>query len=118
VIFVGAPDRIDELERSYRAKWNEKIYICRTWDHYLEFLSLRANKGNGLRALATALGVDLADVAAFGDAENDIPMLQVCGMGIAMRNAPDAVKKAARHVSPWTNDEDGVAREWERLKAR
>jgi hypothetical protein len=116
VIFVGAPGTIDDMEKMFRARWDSEIYICRTWDHYLEFLSPKANKGNGLCALAKALGVDLADVAAFGDAENDIPMLQVCGMGIAMKNAPDSVKRAARRVSPWSNDEDGVAREWERLK--
>ncbi|MBD3316740.1 MAG: Cof-type HAD-IIB family hydrolase [Chitinivibrionales bacterium] len=117
VIFVGAPNTIDEMEEAFRAQWDGEIYICRTWDHYLEFLSPQANKGKGLRALATALGVDLADVVAFGDAENDIPMLKACGMGVAMQNAPDPVKEAADYVSEWTNDEDGVAKEWERLKA-
>jgi hypothetical protein len=116
IIFVGDVKRLDAIEEAYRKQWGSQVYICRTWDHYLEFLNLGANKGNGLRALAKSLDIDMADVVAFGDAENDIPMLEAAGTGIAMRNAPDFVKRVAHHVSPWTNDEDGVAREWERLK--
>jgi hydroxymethylpyrimidine pyrophosphatase-like HAD family hydrolase len=40
------------------------------------------------------------------------------GWPVAMANAEDGVKAASRYVSPWTNDQDGVAREWERLKGQ
>ncbi len=116
IIFVGDESRLDGLEALFREKWDSELYICRTWNYYLEFLSVDADKGNGIRALAKALGIAMKDVAAFGDADNDIPMLKACGMGIAMRNATDKVKKSAWRVSSWTNDEDGVAREWENLK--
>ena len=43
-----------------------------------------------------------------GDSESDIEMLRWAGLGIAMRNSPDEVKKAALHIAP-SNDEDGVA---------
>jgi hydroxymethylpyrimidine pyrophosphatase-like HAD family hydrolase len=43
-------------------------------------------------------------------------MLKKAGLGIAMANAPDEVKRAARRVSSWTNDDNGVAREWELIK--
>ncbi len=116
IIFVGSPPVLDEQEHHFRSLWGDSVYICRTWDYYLEFLDPKANKASGLEALALAYGIDLSEVAAFGDAQNDIPMLQKAGLGIAMANAGVEVKSAADRVSPWTNNEDGVAREWELLR--
>jgi hypothetical protein len=116
VIFVGAAAEIDRQEKLFRGLWGTSVYICRTWDHYLEFLDVRANKAAGLEALAKEYGIGWPDIAAFGDAANDIPMLQKAGCGIAMANAAPEVKRAAGRASPWTNDEDGVAREWELMK--
>ncbi len=118
VIFVGEPVLLDELQESFRALWDGQVYMCRTWEYYLEFLDLEANKARGIEALAHALGVSLADAVAFGDAENDIPMLEACGIGIAVRNASEHAKTAAKHVSEWSNEEDAVAKEWQRLKAQ
>jgi Cof subfamily protein (haloacid dehalogenase superfamily) len=116
IIFVGASATIDEQEEYFQKLWGESVYICRTWDHYLEFLNPNANKGAGLAALAAVYNVELSQAVAFGDANNDIPMLQRVGLGIAPANAPAAVKSAARRVSAWTNDEDCVAKEWEYIK--
>ena len=45
---------------------------------------------------------------AFGDAANDIPMLQTAGVGVAMGNASEETKAAADYVTA-TNDEDGIS---------
>jgi Cof subfamily protein (haloacid dehalogenase superfamily) len=116
VIFVGAPPVIDEQEKKFRNLWGDSVYICRTWDYYLEFLDPYANKALGLEALAQAYHISWPEIAAFGDAANDIPMLQKAGLGIAMANAPDAVKQAAHRISCWTNNDNGVAKEWELIK--
>jgi Cof subfamily protein (haloacid dehalogenase superfamily) len=116
IIFVGSKPFLDEQERQFRALWGESVYICRTWDYYLEFLDPKANKASGLEALAHAYGIELSQVAAFGDSQNDIPMLQRAGLGVAMANAGAEVKSAASRVSKWTNNEDGIAREWEEIK--
>jgi Cof subfamily protein (haloacid dehalogenase superfamily) len=116
VIFVGASAVIDKEEKYFRKLWGDSVYICRTWDHYLEFLDPLANKAAGTGALAKAYGVAWPEIAAFGDAANDIPMLRKAGLGVAMANALDEVKRAASRVSPWTNNDDGVAREWEVIK--
>jgi Cof subfamily protein (haloacid dehalogenase superfamily) len=115
-IFVGDGKELDEEEKRFRALWDSEIYIVRTWDHYLEFLHRDANKGTALGILAASYGISMSDVVAFGDAANDIPMLKIAGTGIAMKNADEPTRKAASHISPWTNEEDGVAREWERIK--
>lgn len=117
IIFVGDNKTLDKEEEMFRKRWDSELYIVRTWDYYLEFLNPKANKARGISALADHFGIDLADVATFGDSENDIPMLRTAGHGIAMQNASDKVKAAAGYVSPWTNDQDAIAREWERLRA-
>lgn len=116
ILFVGEPSEIDRQETYFKNLWKDSIYICRTWDYYLEFLNPSANKGVGLKMLAQAHGLDLSQTVAFGDAENDIPMLKTAGIGIAVGNALDEVKAAARKVSPWSNDEDAIAREWSLIK--
>jgi len=116
IIFVGAPSYIDELETHFRGLWSDsEVYVCRSWDHYLEFMSPMATKGLGLTELCNALGIDMADAAAYGDAENDIPMLSAAGHGTAMRNSHPKVLAAAKRVTELTNDEDWVAREWQRF---
>lgn len=116
ILFVGDSSELDKQEAYFRSLWKDSIYICRTWDHYLEFMNPLANKGTGLKILAQAHGIDLSQTVAFGDAENDIPMLEAAGMGIAMGNAPDKVKEVASKVSSWSNDEDAIAREWSLMK--
>ena len=61
-----------------------------------------------------ALGIELSQVAALGDGQNDMEMLREAGLGIAMGNASDGVKSAADWITG-TNDEDGVAQAVGRL---
>ena len=71
------------------------------------------SKASGVIALAKALEIPLAEVMAIGDNNNDIPMLQAAGWGVAMGQAPLAVKAAAQAVTT-TNAEDGAAQAIER----
>ena len=73
-----------------------------------KFSNPYATKGNGLRYLASHLGIPIQQTAAFGDDFPDLSMLQAAGIGIAMKNAPLAVQQAADEVTA-SCDEDGVA---------
>ncbi len=66
------------------------------------------SKASGVIALARTLDIPLAEVMAIGDNNNDIPMLQAAGWGVAMGQAPAAVKATAQVVTA-TNAEDGAA---------
>ena len=68
-----------------------------------------ATKGNGLAQLCQLLEISPGEVMAIGDSGNDIPMLKLAGLGVAMGNAPDYVKAAA-HVCTDSNDADGAAK--------
>jgi Cof subfamily protein (haloacid dehalogenase superfamily) len=76
--------------------------------NYLEILPAGVNKARALINLAASLWVELSEVAAIGDAPNDLEMLNEVGFAIAMGNASDRVKTAADLVVN-TNDNAGVA---------
>ncbi len=74
----------------------------------IEITHSDAHKGAALTWLADHLGVDTADTVAFGDAENDLTMLEVAGDGVAMASSLPCALAAADHVTK-SNDESGVA---------
>jgi hypothetical protein len=86
------------------------IHLVRgTPPFFVECLHPAVNKGEGLRRLCTALGIEPSQVVAFGDGDNDLEFIQLAGMGIAMANARQVLKDAADAVTDYSNDEDGVA---------
>lgn len=85
-----------------------EVSLTESEPEYLEFLPGTANKGEGLRALANHMGIPREQVMAVGDYLNDLEMVRWAGYGVAMGNAVDAVKAAAKHIT-LTNDEAGVA---------
>ena len=74
----------------------------------LEISALGVTKATTLALLTDELGIEPADVLAFGDMPNDLPMLAWAGTSYAMANAHASVLAAVDHVAP-SNDEDGVA---------
>lgn len=81
--------------------------------HYVVLTHPEAEKAKALELVREKLGIPPEETIAMGDSESDIEMLRWAGLGIAMRNSPDAVKKEALHIAP-SNDEDGVA--WAAIK--
>lgn len=75
------------------------------------------NKGAGLKRLCDCLNIPIEQCVAFGDGENDKEFLAVAGLGCAMKNARPAAKEAANLVIDWSNDEDGVACQLEKMIA-
>ena len=85
------------------------VEINSSWWDNLEIMAAGVHKGAALRCLAQRLEIPLDEVMAIGDNENDLPMLQVAGLPVAMGNAVESVKQQCAFVTA-TNDEDGVAR--------
>ncbi|GIJ02529.1 HAD family hydrolase [Spirilliplanes yamanashiensis] len=80
----------------------------------VEISAAGVTKAAGLAWLCEREGIDAAEVLAFGDMPNDVPMLSWAGRGVAMGNAHPAARAVADEVTA-TNDEDGVAAYLERL---
>lgn len=73
---------------------------CVDGGYYIQDLNtLHTDKGTGLRKIAELLGISPEQCAAFGDSENDIPMLKAAGLGVAMGNAMDSAKAAADYIT-------------------
>lgn len=90
------------------------IIISSSLENNLEINALGATKGQGIRRLADHLGLGIEETMACGDGENDLTMIQMAGIGVAMANGEEALKTLADYVTA-TNDEDGVAQAIERF---
>ncbi len=77
--------------------------------YWYKFTKREATKERAVLAACSVCGIRPEQVMAFGDDYADIGMLKICGMGIAMGNAIDEVKREADFVIG-TNDEDGIAK--------
>ena len=108
------PAELKAVQQKIAAFLPESLTVVQTAAFYLEVIPKVINKGQGIRDICGVLGISPAEVISFGDAENDIPMLQAAGMGVAMGNAGEAVKAAADMVT-LTNNEDGIAAALEKL---
>ncbi|HET8976694.1 MAG TPA: HAD family hydrolase [Solirubrobacteraceae bacterium] len=86
-------------------------------DTLLEISAAGVSKATALADLCRRAGVAAADVVAFGDMPNDLPMLVWAGTGVAVANAHEEVIAAADEVTA-SNDEGGVAQVLERFLAR
>lgn len=84
---------------------------------FVEVMAQGVTKATGLAQVCTRLGVDQSEVLAFGDALNDLEMLQWAGRGVAVANALEVVRDAADEVTE-SHLADGVALVIERMLAR
>ena len=66
------------------------------------------------RMASASVSFLIKDIIAFGDEVNEIEMLTLVGLGIAMENADDVVKEAADQIAG-RNDQDGVGKELEKI---
>ncbi|WP_019312732.1 fructose-phosphate phosphohydrolase SppA [Streptococcus mutans] len=78
-------------------------------DNYLEVTSQSVSKENALLEIAKYYDISLSQTMAIGDNYNDIPMLKLAGLGVAMANAPQAVKNEA-DIETVSNNDNGVSK--------
>ncbi len=84
------------------------LSVTASWSDNLELMPEGVSKGSAVRELAQRLGVPRESVMTLGDYDNDLPMIEYAGWGVAMGNASERVRGAARYVT-LTNDQSGVA---------
>lgn len=70
----------------------------------IEITSRLATKANALSHLCATLGIDRENVLAMGDRDNDLPMLEFAGIGVAMENGEDHIKSAADIITASCDD--------------
>ncbi|EKR62571.1 Cof-like hydrolase [Leptospira weilii str. 2006001853] len=75
----------------------------------VEIINVSVSKWSGISNFLFLKGLDGKGVVAFGDERNDLEMLLHSGVGFAMKNAIPEIKKSVRHITRYSNEEDGVA---------
>jgi HAD superfamily hydrolase (TIGR01484 family) len=107
-MFLAEPGVLDTIRPRLTERFGSSVYIAQTHTTFLEILHPGASKGRGLTTALDSLGLSPAEVIAFGDEENDLPLFQAAGFSAAPANAKERVRSAADFLTG-PHFEDGVA---------
>jgi Cof subfamily protein (haloacid dehalogenase superfamily) len=94
VLIAGEPDLLADMEIILKTRYSSVRFV-RSDLHYLEILNPHVNKGRALERLLQLVGVSTSQCIAVGNHMNDYEMLQTAGVGIAVDNAYEPLKRAA-----------------------
>ena len=101
----------DRMVRHFMA--NPALHVVKVYLPYnglwaVDFTNSQVDKAAATIKLGQMIDIDPGDMMAAGDSFNDLPLLRLCGFGIAMGDAPDELKAVADFVAPPV-EEDGLA---------
>ncbi|WP_240915950.1 Cof-type HAD-IIB family hydrolase [Erysipelothrix sp. HDW6C] len=103
-IFMMGEESLIESAKSFTTD----AHITKAYTNAFDIYSRRAGKMKGINVVLNELNLDWHQVIAFGDAANDIDMLEAAEIGVAMGDAPQHVKDVADFVTK-NLDENGIA---------
>ena len=126
-VIIGDIERLSrydtgKIEVRYRPEIEEEVMAVvnehrsdawdavRTFRGTVEFMDPRVNKGWALREYARRQNIPMEETIAFGDMENDIPLLQAAGWGVCLSDGSDACRAAADALTDVPVAEGGVGR--------
>lgn len=107
VLLMGKPATLDQMQEQLRPQFPD-LYIVKSAANLLEIMKKGVSKSGGVKAVAKAFNVKLADCYAFGDNYNDEDMLKAVGHPYLMGNGPADLKKRIKNVT-LDNNHDGIA---------
>lgn len=103
--------------RMKEAAFGERLAVTQAVPEYVELFAAGSSKGAGLARLLERLAIDPVTVLAIGDGDNDLEMLRLDGLGVAVANARPGVRAAADVVVA-PHEDGGVAEALERFVLR
>lgn len=113
-LLQGNPEYILELERILSQKYKDRLGIFKSEPFFLEIVPNGIDKASSIDRLLKTIGFSTDECIACGDGFNDISMIKYAGLGVAMDNASDTVKKVADFIT-LSNDRDGIAHVLEKI---
>lgn len=99
-------DRIEKIRKELAEI--SSVSVTSSWPNNLELVPAGVGKGSALAELAGKLGITREQVMAVGDFDNDLDMIEYAGLGVAMSNASEKVKRIAQYIT-LDNQSNGVA---------
>lgn len=109
IVIGEKEDKILEISKILKEKFAGKVEITVSSPECIDIVPKGCNKAEGVKKISEILKIDMKDIMAFGDGENDIDMLKEVGYPVVMENAKDEIKKQIKNRAP-KNIEDGVAK--------
>lgn len=110
ILFRYDPEREDEVLSFAKTLACDRYRAMRTAPGCVEFMDPCVDKGEGLRQYASASGIPISEIMAFGDNDNDAEMLGAAGLGVCLKNGSAYSKQLADVVTEYPCEEDGVGR--------
>jgi Cof subfamily protein (haloacid dehalogenase superfamily) len=104
LMLLGSPGVIADLRPVIEQTFAGRIMLTSSDEDLIQIAHPTVSKGAALKTVADYYEINMANVLAIGDAPNDVPMLTIAGVGVAMDNAHHAAKAAATWVAPSNND--------------
>ena len=108
VLMLQEPAVLKGIEKNLKPVVRDSMSMNISKPFFLEFTNSSVDKSKTIGILCERLGFSKSEVMAIGDSYNDLTMIRDCGLGVAMLNGPDDVKKYAKHITH-CNNTDGVA---------
>ena len=108
MLAIVAAEENDAIMRALVAENFENCHVTRGAATLVEVVNAQYSKGTALQFLAEHYHVPIEKTIAIGDQLNDISMIEVAGLGIAVQNADKGLKERAAMVSDYTNEEGAV----------
>ncbi|KAL5714365.1 hypothetical protein ACHQM5_016338 [Ranunculus cassubicifolius] len=109
LLFFDTPEGVSTTLRPYWSKATDgRAGVVQAMPDMLEIIPAGTSKGKGVKMLLDHFGATPEEIMAIGDGENDIEMLELASLGVALSNGAEKTKSVA-NVIGLSNDEDGVA---------
>lgn len=107
ILWYDEVKRVGEFLNELSPEMFSEVSYCTSKPSFLEFFSSKVSKSVALEKIGEIYNITREEMIAIGDGLNDLGMIQYAGLGVAMGNAEEEVKKHAQLVTK-TNDEEGV----------
>ena len=108
IMAVGDPEKLDEAIAFIPELFGNLFSLNKSEAFYLEIMQKGDNKATALNLLLKELDLSSESLIAFGNNQNDLEMIELAKVGVAVGNAVTELKKKSDFVTD-TNDNDGVA---------
>lgn len=107
-LMLADGERLAAVEPLVREELGEEFNVYRSEPYFLEIMPRNIDKAYSLEKLLRHLRMTREEMVCCGDGYNDVSMIRFAGLGVAMANANEAVKREADYITAG-NDEDGIA---------
>ena len=108
-IHINFLDMINKEKCLESIKHFSQCYFTSSHPLNVEITAKGADKGSAILGLAKLHSISKSNIICFGDSDNDLKLLEVAAIKVAVNNAEDIIKEKADYISQFSNDEDAVA---------